>query len=416
MARGHTTHEADCNGTARRYSGALLLLATASLLIACSGGGGGGGEAAPGGGGGGGGVAAPAIAEVSGSFNHKATVTITGSGFGNKSQAAPVVWDDASSGTLPTDNRKWDGYYPIYPVDSTTYHLHYTTPIRGIGLPHTHITRYLAGAHGEIGAAGWDVMFWKNRTMGTYPQYTYISWYQRADDKWVFGGDNNYKMYDFSTGGQPYNATNWYTAYEVPFMDSPAATAKWVLNDDAQNTPALSLAWPDNNGHSYFWNYGSNPFAGTWSKIEMEIKWTNQSNGYIKQWDNGNLVVDYSGATDNYGGTARSEAVGGYARMYGQPNNWRYWADVYLDYSPARIVLANNAVLSAATIREVQIPTSWSAGSIGVSVNLGKFSAGQPAFLFVVDPTGVPNTAGFPVIAGNSSGSQLPAPPNLRVQ
>src|SRR6267142_968282 len=36
--------------------------------------------------------AAPAIAEVSGSFNHKATVTITGSGFGNKSQAATVVW------------------------------------------------------------------------------------------------------------------------------------------------------------------------------------------------------------------------------------------------------------------------------------------------------------------------------------
>ena len=163
MARGHTTHEADCNGTARRYSGALLLWATASLLIACSGGG--GGEAAPGGGGGGGGAAAPAIAEVSGSFNHKAIVTITGSGFGSKSQAAPVVWDDASTGTLPTDNGKWDGYYPLYPVESTTYHLRYTTPIRGIGLPHSHITRYLAGAHGEVGSPGTAVMFWKNRTI-----------------------------------------------------------------------------------------------------------------------------------------------------------------------------------------------------------------------------------------------------------
>jgi len=258
-------------------------------------------------------------------------------------------------------------------------------------------------------------MFWKNRTMGTYPQYTYISWYQRGDDAWVFGGDNNYKTYDFSTGTKPYDATNWYTNYEPPSLSSRTAQPKWQLNDDAQNTPQNSLADPDKNGHNLFWNFGSNTMSG-WSKIEMEVKWTNQTDGYIKQWDNGNLVINYSGVTDNYGGTARSESVGGYTRNYGQPNNWRYWADVYLDYSPARVVLANNAVLSVATIREVQIPTSWSAGSISVSVNLGKFSAGQPAFLFVVDPTGVPNAAGFPVIAGNSSGSQLPAPPNLRVQ
>jgi len=49
MARAHSTHEADCNSPARRYSGVLLLLAIAGLLVAC---GGGGGDSAPGGGGG----------------------------------------------------------------------------------------------------------------------------------------------------------------------------------------------------------------------------------------------------------------------------------------------------------------------------------------------------------------------------
>lgn len=39
MARAHTTHEADCNSPARRYSGVLLLLAIAGLLVACGGGG-----------------------------------------------------------------------------------------------------------------------------------------------------------------------------------------------------------------------------------------------------------------------------------------------------------------------------------------------------------------------------------------
>jgi hypothetical protein len=44
LARSHSTHEADCNSLARRYSCALLLLAIAGLLVAC---GNGGGESAP---------------------------------------------------------------------------------------------------------------------------------------------------------------------------------------------------------------------------------------------------------------------------------------------------------------------------------------------------------------------------------
>lgn len=90
--------------------------------------------------------------------------------------------------------------------------------------------------------------------------------------------------------------------------------------------------------------------------------------------------------------------------MYNQPNNWRYWADVYLDYSLARVVLANNANLNNATIREPQISSAWSTSSISFSVNLGKFTAGQTAYLFVFDPSGVPNTTGYPITVGGSSG------------
>lgn len=39
MGRTHTTHEADCSGSTRRYFRPLLLLAVTGLLVACGGGG-----------------------------------------------------------------------------------------------------------------------------------------------------------------------------------------------------------------------------------------------------------------------------------------------------------------------------------------------------------------------------------------
>lgn len=342
----------------------------------------------------------PSISNAAGTLTHGSSVTITGSGFGTKTTAAPVIWDDASIGSVPTDNGKWDGYYPQYPVHSTVWHVRYTSPIRGVATAHTHVARYMAGGHGEVGSNGYDVMFWKNRTMASYPQFTYACWYERGDPNWVFGGDNNYKMYDFSTGTQPYaSPSNWYTAWNTPLPNSTVGGCVWVFNDDCLDAPCESLAWPDNNGHNYYWNTGANNFGG-WQKVEMEIQWTNQTSGYVKVWNNGVLVMNYSGPTDKYAGTARSESVGGYARMYGQPNNWRYWNDVYLDYTRSRVLLANNATLTSATIREIQIPSSWSNGSINATMNLGKFTTGQTAYLFVLDSTGVSNTTGFPVVVG----------------
>jgi hypothetical protein len=348
-------------------------------------------------------VAAPAIQATSGTLDHKATVTITGTGFGTKATAAPVVWDDASGTNLLS---KWDG---AWPSNNPTYNTGYRAPMRGIGLPHSNITRYIAGADAEnLGYnAGWNVIFYKNRTMTSFPAYTYASWYHRADNAWTFCGDNNYKSFDYSTGTSPFSASNWYLAFGPPHPGSTTDGAQWLYTDDAN-----SLMNPDMNGHNAWWGTAVNPMAGQWTKVELEIMYTNQSNGYIKLWENGTLQLNYSGPTDKYSGTARSEGVGGFARC-NYTNNWRYWADVYLDYTPARVVLANNSNLANATIIETQIPANWTANSIGISVNLGKFAAGQPAYLFVFDSTGTHNATGFQVTAGKSGGTALPPPTNL---
>lgn len=332
-------------------------------------------------------AAQPAINGVSGSVAHGGTLTIQGSGFGTKTTAAPVVWDDAS-GTNVLD--KWDGAWPTSQFPA--YALTYRAPMRGVAPPHNRVGKYLAGAHGSTGATGGqNVMVWKNRTLST-PGYTYASWYQRSDPAWVFGDDNNFKLFDWSTGTEPYGSQYCYIEHN-PRFTSLTSTGAWA-------------------GSCNGWGQEATNLFNQWVKIEVEIKWTSQSDGYMKVWDNGRLVVDVKQATDSYSGTARNDAIGGFARMQNQPNNWRYFADLYLDHSRARVILGNASTLATSTRREVQIPSQWSNSSLAVTVNRGALTDGQTAYLYVVDPNGTVNALGFPVVlSGGTVNITAPAPP-----
>lgn len=330
----------------------------------------------------------PAIAGASVPILHKGSVTISGAGFGVKAQAAPVVWDDVSGSDI---RQKWSGAWPSQNAGTNTA---YRIPQRGIAPPHGRASRYIAGAHypGTDATAGYNVIFWKNRTFSSYPAYTYASWYQRMDNGWVFGGsgsDNNLKAFAFSVCCSPYQMpNNWYIEYN-PQPASRTSGASWHLNDDG-----ASLQYPDANGHRHWWSSAVNPMAGAWTKIELEIKYTNQSNGYIKLWENGVLKVSYLGTTDKYPGMNRTEGIGGYARER-TASNWRYFSDVYLDYTRARVVLTNSATLASSTIIEPQIPATWTDSAITFTANLGKLSGA--AWLHVINADGRAST-GFPVI------------------
>ncbi len=344
----------------------------------------------------------PLITQTSGTLAHRSQIVINGSGFGSKASAAPLVWDDASGSNILA---LWDGAWPnAMPSENTNYY----APMRGIDLPHGHDTRYIAGAHAQNTGAntGHDVVVFKNISLPAFPFYIYASWYQRADDAWVFGGDNNYKTFAYSVCCSPYEMpNNWYTAYGPPHPGSPSDIAQWVITDDGR-----SLLNPDVNGHNAWWGMGVNPMGGRWSKVEVSVRVTNQTDGYVKVREDGHDVLSYAGPTDRYSGTRRTIGVGGYARMQGYSANWRYFADVYLDTTLARVVLADKPTLSLSTIIEAQIPSAWSDGSITATVNLGKFVPGQTAYLFVIDSTGTASVAGLPVAVGGTAAT--PSPPS----
>jgi len=357
-------------------------------------------------------VGAPVVQQVSGTLNQGSTVTVSGSAFGAKATAAPLVWDDASSTDI---SDKWDG---AWPSSIPPYNASYHSPMRGVDPPHNHDTRYIAGdqyaptvATAVAGGAygGGNMVVFKNINVAAFPLNIYASWYQRLDDAWAFGTINNIKTFAYSVCCSPYQMpNNWYTAYGPPHPTSSSDRgSQWVITDDGK-----SLINPDMNGHNAWWGSAVNPAAGKWSKVEVSVKLTNQNDGYIQVRENGNLVVNYAGPTDKYPGTSRTVGVGGWS-LIKAPNNWRYYADVYLDTTLSRIVLANNADLSQATIIENQIPSSWSESSITATVNLGQFQAGQTAYLFVVDSTGTPNASGLPVsVDGAATAAATPNAPS----
>ncbi len=338
---------------------------------------------------------APVISGITGAFDHKGTVTVSGSGFGSKTSAAPVAWDDATgNGILGT----WDG---AWPNQLPGYNTGYYSPMRGINPPHAHDSRYIAGAHASNAGAnsGYDVVVYKNIQAQPYPFYVYASWYQRADDAWIFGEQaDNYKAFIYSSCCTPYTAPYWSLSYGPPHpTDAKDQGLQWIIVGE-------TLSLPDASGHNAWWGIATNPMAGKWSKEELVIKVTDQADGFVHQSENGHQVVSYVGPTDKtFSGPQRTVGIGGYSNMQGHSSNWRYFDDVYMDTTLSRIVLADKPSLSAATIIENQIPSTWSDGSITATVNLGQFVQGQTAYLFVVDSSGTPNSSGMPVTVGGTA-------------
>jgi hypothetical protein len=328
----------------------------------------------------------PIVQAVSGPIVHGQSVTITGSRFGTKPQAAPLVWDDASGSSLtPT----WDGAWPSR-GESAHVTQYRAAPYRDVPAPHARTNRYIVGAHGDDAGydAGYNVALWKRRTV-TLPAVTYLSYRYRVDPKWDCGADNNHKLYDWSMGRSPYGDRHWYAEYNPSDFCGPSPA--WHLNDNGSGLGGESNWWGDT---------ACNP-RRQWCHHEFEILHAT-SGGLVRISDNGKVVLEVSNIrTDGLAGTERVDGVGGYSRNSGRPTNVRYYADVYLDSSLARVVLANHAKYRSSTIRELQIPSAWSASSITVRANLGALASPGKAWLFVISHDGF-TSQGLPVALGGS--------------
>jgi len=325
-------------------------------------------------------IAQPAITGVSGQVRHGQSVQISGNSFGEKTVAAPLIWDDFENGT---SGELVQGGWSVQRAneDRPIY-----TDVQKYGQGNLSLTNHIEP--NENNAPG--CQFCGAYQVVPEGYELYASYRFRFD----VTGDNYAIMKLARLASNPnYGGTDYYNGvgtlmYQYqPHADWGYANLLWAEGQDVQKT------------------CGKVP-AGQWHRVEMYMKLSQpagEANGAAWLLVNNELTSnfmfkDYVTLGEGYESKLHSLLL---PLMLANPRNDgkfdMYVDDVYLDNSLARVEIGNASTWSATTEREIQIPSSWTGSAISVTVNVGSLTENDEVYLYVVDRDGVVNENGYPI-------------------
>ncbi len=379
----------------------------------------------------------PIVSSVSGAVSHGQNITISGSGFGVKNPAAPLVWDSGNhSDSL---NARYCEALPRgFTGDNAAYNIAYrnapfTSPSGSIiNVPHNRDNKIIAGAHACGNAPYIGCGFSTGNNVGLTvcgwagSKKHFMMYYHRLDPLFPLEASpesNNYKAWESqSTNSMFGSGTGTWTTISTSGLWAPAEkypdNTCLTLGSSSDN-PACWNTCSGVNGASY-----PNPIrddVGTnsdgWQHYEWAVLFPTEGgdDGFVDFYTDSTKAI--SCPNGNVPGNelliTASASIGGFTRVpLVTPNyGWQYFSDVYMDNTFSRVILANNSNYDSATIKEPQIPSVWSDGLVTVKVNLGKLPDTGTAYLFVFDADNNHNMAGYPVTLGSSGDTTPPASP-----
>lgn len=324
----------------------------------------------------------PNVASVIGSVSHDSIVTINGNGFESKPVASPLIYEDMNGGSF---NSAW-GFTGELNVNQTDLRHQFQTN----------------NAHYNFTSAGnGDAYFRAGNAV-------YQKWFVHY---WFKLGTN------FDWGNSTYqNGNQFLSNIKVFRMWNPGSTTEnFVL---AYNGWEDRITWnaenisPDQTG-IVLSNVTSQIVKGEWHLFQFEFSdnsGLDLADGQFRAWFDGQPTIIQTGIVtrQNDGGLKRPFIIG-FSEVWGQGNdpsddapNDFYMSDIYVDNSFARVELCNNAYYSLATVKEIQLPATWTDSSISVKVKQNKFLNGETVYLFVTDENGNRNSIGFEITVGSS--------------
>lgn len=343
--------------------------------------------------------AAPAVTEVTGTVTNGSTLTITGTGFGTKSTAAPLVWDNFEAGTAaaniagnsPVIGPAWTDY-----SNNASAHPTYNTASEG---NRTNSTK--SSFHDFTGAGVYNISL---KYSPSSPATFYLSfWWKyiktstscsRNIKPWVIYGTVSSFPSEYVGYGDCVADPNLRTNAE----DSPNPTNSTMYGADASSIANVESEWQMfevylvqsaanvSDGKFKVWIY--RPFAGS-PTVDFGIANLAQSDAYMTR------------TTSN---TWNELHLGGAFLAQDTPADARgkiYLDNVYLDTTLSRVMICKESTFSARKHCEHQVPSSWSGTSVVVTVNNGAMASGDTKYLYVADSTGATNATGFLLSAGS---------------
>lgn len=342
--------------------GALILLA----LLAC---------AAPS-------WAAPAITSISGTPTHGQAVTITGTGFGTKSPAKPIIWADFEGGTITSDPNLSTGTLQSKWVDITTDNDSSLHSTYAVGLaPNSTVNGYRTGRL-FVDAGEQSTPYWYVKR-----NYDHANWWS----------------YDHDSDGFP-TAGKYSRQYLSCTTGLPQAT--FIVDNTAYPSQGLRMLFqPQTTGAVSYFTPGPPPTSQQWHIEEYALTagTVDVVDAIARHWIDGVVIHDRlfkARDTANPGIWKCFDIENYLSGALPPPDAFVYMDNYYVDRTWARAMLGNASTWTASTQREIQIPTAWSDTSVEVSFNQGTFANGTTAYLYVVDSTGAVNATGHSVVVG----------------
>jgi len=337
----------------------------------------------------------PSISSYSGTWAPGNSITISGSGFGSKSQGAPRVWDTFESGTggqditghNPVIGPAWssltsNGYPPQY--SNTANRTNSTLCSRHDFVSDSQYNCSLE--YFETTDTAYFTFWWKYHKEQAYYNRNTKPWveYGHADGMWpaAYIGFGNP---DYGDGGVRSSVQDQPTMPSGPTLwggtDVPTILDSWVRIEQylEQSTPNVAdgtfMTWIHkpyiaSPAISFDLNSGENAY----------MMRTTSSQWY--QWTLGGAFF------------ARDTLPAGGGQV---ANGYLYMDDIYFDVTRARVEVGNASTWSGCTQREIQIPTAWSSSSVTITANKGGYSSFSGKYLYVLDSENRVNSNGYAI-------------------
>ncbi|MEE8056778.1 MAG: hypothetical protein V3T17_02920 [Pseudomonadales bacterium] len=329
---------------------------------------------------------APAINQATGGWSHDGTITISGTGFGTKPSATPVLWDTVDNATsysslVDGDAIPIGGSNPwksIYANSSGRDDVKYETS-----------STEQCGVSAAMYKATSKKTAYLDGLSWTKTDSVYVSWWWKQDTD-TSAGDHSSKWIRVSDNSDETGKTFSWTQHQSIIYTT---TSGYCANQ-----------WRGWSGNPGKWNF-------------MEVWFDNAAQRYSIRI---NGVALYNNISWSPCSSLQMNELWklGFDGGGNNPPAITWWMDdIYVDSSFARVMLGNASSYSSSTQFEMQSLVSWSSSSIDITVNQGGFNSGATSYLYVIDSQEVVNQTGYPVVISSTvSQASPPNPPaNLTV-